>query len=73
MRSYDDNKPSKCITYLYANNLYGWPVSQYLSYSKFKWLNKKEIAKFNVNLIGENSLDGYILEVDLEYPDELHE
>ena len=37
MRSYDDNKPSKCITYLYANNLYSWPVSQYLSYSKFKW------------------------------------
>ena len=24
-------------------------------------------------MISENSLDGYILELDLEYPDELHE
>ena len=40
-------------------------MSQYLSYSKFKWLNKNETDKFDVNLIGENSLDGYIFEVDL--------
>ena len=48
-------------------------MSQYLPYSKFKWLNQKEVDKFDVNLIGENSLDGCILEVELEYPDELHE
>ena len=34
-------------------------------------LNKKKIDKFDVNLI-LNSLCGYILGVDLEYPDELH-
>ena len=27
---YDDKKPSKYITYLHANNLYGWAMSQYL-------------------------------------------
>ena len=48
-------------------------VMQYLPYSEFKWLNKKEIDKFGVGLIGENSSIGYILEVDLEYPSELHE
>ena len=48
-------------------------MSQYLPYSRFKWLNQKEIDKSDVNLIGENNSDGYILEVDLEYPDELHE
>ena len=26
-----------------------------------------------MNSVGENSSDGYILEVGLEYPDELHE
>ena len=34
---------------------------------------KKEIDKFCLNSISENSSDGYILEADLEYLDELHE
>ena len=54
-------------------HLYRWAMSQYLPYSKFKWLNQKEIDKFYVNLIIENSSNRYILEVDFEYPDELHE
>ena len=48
-------------------------MSQYLPYSGFKWLNRGKIDNFDVNSISENSSDGYILEVDLEYPDELHE
>ena len=56
--------------YLDANNLYGWAMSQYLPYSEFEWLNKKEISRFCLN--SENSFVGYILEVDLEYPDKLH-
>ena len=72
MRSYDSNKESKFIMYLDANNLYGWATSQYLPYREFKWLNKKEISRFCLNSISENSLIGCILEVDLEYPDELH-
>ena len=47
-------------------------------YADFKWLNQKEVDKFNTNSIEcnsieENSSNEYILEVDLEYPDELHE
>ena len=48
-------------------------MSQYLPYSRFKWLNQKEISEFCLNSIIENSSVGYILEVDLEYPSELHE
>ena len=53
-------------------------MSQYLPYHEFIWLNKKEIDKFDVNStqcnsIEENSSNGYILEVDLKYPDELHQ
>ena len=73
MRCYDSSKESKFIMYLDANNLYGWAMSQYLPYSRFKWLNREEINRFDANSIGENSFNGYILEVAVEYPDELHE
>ena len=46
MKCHDDSEPRKCIMYLYTNNLYGWAISQYLPYSKFKCLNKKEIDNF---------------------------
>ena len=61
MKSYDPTKESKTILYLDENNLYGWRMSQYLSYFEFKWL--KNIDEFAVNLISENSSVGYILEV----------
>ena len=72
MKCYDEYKESKFMIYVDENNLYGWEMSQYLPYSGFKWLNQKEIDRFNVNLIECNSI-GYILEVDFEYPNELHE
>ena len=43
MKSYEDNKPDKYIIYLDANNLCGWEMSQYLPYSDFEWLNKKNL------------------------------
>ena len=55
-----------------ANNLFGQAMSQYLPYSGFKWLNHKEISDFCLNSVIENSSIGYILEVDLECPSELH-
>ena len=48
-------------------------MSQYLSYRRFKWLNQKETDRFDLNSIVKNSPIGYILEVDVEYPDELNE
>ena len=53
------------------NNLYGWVMSEYLPYREFEWI--ENINKFDVNSINEKSDTGYFLEVDLEYPDELHE
>ena len=73
MKCYDSSKDSKHITYLDANNLYGWAMSQYFPDNGFKWLNQKEISDFCLNSISENSLIGYILEVDLEYPSKLYD
>ena len=53
------------------NNLYGWDMSTYLPYGGFESL--KNVDEFDMNLVSENSPIGYILEVDLEYPDKLHE
>ena len=70
MKNYGPTKPSKYISYLDMNNLYGWAMSLYLPYGGFKWL--KNVDSFDLNSISENSLTGYILEVDLEYPDEFY-
>ena len=65
MECYDSSKESLYITYHDANNSYGWAMSQYLPYSGFKWLNQKEIDRFDINSIEEDSSIGYILKVDL--------
>ena len=71
MNDYDPKKQSTFISYLDMNNLYGWAMSEYLPYEGFKWL--KNVDKFDVMSINEKSLIGYLLEVDLKYPDKLHE
>ena len=73
VKNYDSTKENTFIMYFDANNLYGWAMTQYLPYGNFKWMTKKEIDKFSLGLIVENSLNGCILEVDLEYPNELHD
>ena len=63
-------KPSKFITQLDMNNLYGWAMSSCFPHGGFKYL--KNVDNFDVKSISENSLIRYILEVDLEYPEKLH-
>ena len=72
MKNYDRNKPSKYIIYLDANNLYGWAMSQYSPTGGFKWLSEKQIDKINLATYEKDSKKGLIVEVDLEYPKELH-
>ena len=70
MKNYDPTKLSIYISYIDMNNLYGCGMSDYLPYGGFKWL--KSVDNFDLNSISEKSPIGYILEVDLEYLDELH-
>ena len=48
-------------------------LSQYLPTGGFKWLSQKKIEKINLGEYTVNSNKGLILEVDLEYPQKLHD
>ena len=47
MKDYNPRKESKYIIDLYANNLYGWAMSQYLLYGKFKWVVNIELRSLH--------------------------
>ena len=49
----------------------GWAITQYLPYDDFEWMSEKEISEINFDLVSGDGNEGYILEVDLEYPDDL--
>ena len=70
MNSYNPEETSKHIMYLDANNLYGWAMSQYLPTGEFRWLTEKEV---DLSKYHDESKEGLILEVDLEYPEEIHD
>ena len=72
MNEYNEKAPSKYIMYLDANNLYGWAMSQYLPTGGFRWMTEKKINKIDLAKYEEDSEKGLILEVDFEYPEELH-
>ena len=73
MKEYDEKEPTKYIMYLGANNLYGWAMSQNLPTGGFRWMTQKQIDKIDLAKYKEDSEKGLILEVDLEYPEELHD
>ena len=73
MKEYDEKAPSKYIMYLDANNLYGWAMSQYLPTGGFRWMTQKQIDEIDLFKYKEDSDKGLILEVDLEYPEGLHD
>ena len=73
MKDYKKDKPSKYIMYLDANNLYGWAMSQYLPTGGFKWLKQNKIDNLDLKKYDKENKKGIILEVDLEYPEKLHD
>ena len=56
----------------YANNLYGKAMTEPLPYGNFKWFNPSHITIDFIQGYDNEGEDCYILEVDLEYPIQLH-
>ena len=74
MKSYDENEESSCLEYLDANNLYGWTMSEPLPVGGFDRI--KDLSKTDEDFIKNYDKDsdkGYILEVDVTYPKNLHD
>ena len=69
---YDKSKPSSYISYLDANHLDGLAMCKKLPNGDFKWyygrMDEKRVLKYC-----DDDDTGYILEVDLDYPKELHD
>ena len=70
---YDKEKAENHINYIDMNNLYGGAMSEYLPYGWFKWLKSTNEAINRILNKKNNSLHGCFLEVDLGYPENLHE
>jgi len=68
MSNYDNTKSDIYLLYLDKNNLYGWAMSQYLPIDEFEWVD----SNIDITMIDDDSDVGYILEVDIDYPENLH-
>ena len=72
---YDKSKPTKYLQYLDTNNQYGWAMSQLLPAGGFRWVEFRK--DWNPKTIFEELVAkkdyGYLLEVDVAYPKELHD
>ena len=73
VKGYDSSKEQSFITYWDVNNLYGAAMLEYLLYDEFEWVDESEVDKIDFSCISAENDVGYFLEVDLEYPSELHE
>ena len=56
-----------------ANNLYGHSLSNPLPMSDFEWLSRRQIDPLDIESHPKNDPFGYFLEVNLEYPQSLHD
>ena len=73
-KKFNRNKLKKYLMYLDANNLYGDAMSKKLPTHGFKWLSSGEMEKlFNNQVVQVWEKTPCILEVDLEYPEDLHD
>lgn len=73
LEDYIPPSESTFLGYWDANNLYGWAMSQSLPYGSFKWLTDSEIWNLDITCANDDSPTGHFLEVDVEYPETLHD
>lgn len=73
MKNFNPADPSSFLMYLDANNLYGYAMMQSLPLNKFEWCTDKDFDREKILALDDDADHGYIFEVDLDYPVELHD
>ena len=70
------NERFQSLLFLDANNLYGWAMRQFMPVGEYEWADEDEIARLSdpdyIASLGDEDDIGYALEVDLDYPEDLH-
>ena len=66
---FNPNEDTIYLLYLDENNLYGWAMSQSLPTGGFKWV---DVNHNKISELATRTDKGYLLEVDVSYPKELH-
>jgi len=80
---FDPSQPTSWISYVDANNLYGWAMSQFLPIGEYKWVASREYLKGRpdmqkkyLNMILKTKADsprGYFLNINAHFPANTHE
>ncbi|GFU06196.1 c2H2-type domain-containing protein [Nephila pilipes] len=71
--SYDRSIDHSYILALDCVNLYGYAMNMSLPFDHFAWMTPEEIQTFDIFSTTPDSLQSFILEVDLEIPSALHD
>ena len=69
---YNPDEESIHLQYLYSNSLYVWAMVQHLPTHGFKWKNAEDFTPEKIDELVKKDKGGYLLEVDMKYPKELH-
>ena len=69
---YNQNLKSTYLQYFDTNNLYGYTMTKKLSLNAFKWSDPIKYTSEFIKNYNDTCDEGYLLELDVEYPKHLH-
>lgn len=82
-KAFNPSKPTTWISYVDANNLYGWAMSQYLPIGEYKWEASQKYLQQNPDRQKEyltkilnlkaNATRGYFLNIKAHFPFKTHD
>ena len=69
----DKSKKSTYLQYYDGNSLYAWAMTQKLPVDCFEWEKPSKFTSDLIKKYDEKSSTGYVFDVDVDYPKNLHD